>query len=514
MMASGEDRLQLAQPVPYAAESVGSRVVVRFGRPIEAELGGVVRILGTYVRTGDIGADGRSVVLTTAGNLSVRAFDLGNAVVLDLMETAERQAAKPAAASASPTASPAPAASARPTAPGPRGGEALGVRIGEHEGYSRVVFDWPRSVDYSVDQGGGATTITFDQVASPDLGSLRARPPRFIEGAESSQDGGRLKVVLRTPGTPQIRHFRSGTKVVVDVLAPAAGTPPAGRPAAPPVVAESRPANAQPAAPSASPSQPVHLPAAGLPARGGALSPPPVAGRPMSLVPVAQTAPDASGEPVAEAVRPISVGQVTPPLAGPAEGLAGPAKAAPTAAPAGATTLRFDRDEPVAAAVFRRAAILWVVFDRPKRLDIPALRAAGGNLIRGMEQMDVEQGTVLRIDTVAGINPSMRRNGLTWLLDFVKQPLQPQTPIQALAQATPTAVRGSSFRFPSPAPRWRSAIRRWAIPSSSYRSFPWDTAWEFPTSIPNFGCCRPSKGWWSARPSIPCGSALCAKASS
>lgn len=444
-------------PVPYTAESEGSRVVIRFGRPIETDLGGVVRVLGTYVRAGDLGADGRSVVLATMGNLTVRAFDLGSAVVLDLMEAGAQPQAK--AAAPAPAAS-SPAAAARPVVAGPRGGEApLGVRVGEHEGYSRVVFDWPREVGYSVDQAGGTAAITFDQPASPDLGSLRARPPRFIEGAESSLDGGRLKVTLRVPAASQIKHFRSGPKVVVDVMAPARGTPPPPQKAAP--TAAAAPSGPEPVQPPAKAGPAGVLPAATPPmaltavrAPGGALSPPPVAGRPTALVPVAPAPLAAPAEmPAPEAAQPISIGKLTPPQAGPA---GGPAKAAPTVAPAGAVTLRFDWKEPVAAAVFSRADILWVIFDRPQKLDVAALRAVGGNVIRGMEQVPVEQATVLRIDTVAGVNPSVRRNGLAWLVDFVKQPLQPQTPIEALAQTTPSS--GTRIFLPVPEPGAALAI--------------------------------------------------------
>jgi tetratricopeptide (TPR) repeat protein len=441
-------------PVPYTAESEGSRVVIRFGRPIETDLGAVIRVLGTYVRAGDVGADGRSVVLATVGNLSVRAFDLGSAVVLDLMEADAQPPAKAAGAPAAPPAASSPAPAARPAPAGPRGGEALGVRVGEHEGYSRVVFDWPRSVGYTVDQAGGAATITFDQPANPDLGSLKARPPRFIEGVDSSLDGGRLKVVLHTPVASQVRHFRSGPKVVVDIMAPAKGTPPP--------VAASSPEAVQPTVKGGS----AGVPPAGAPpmaltavkAPGSALSPPPVAGRPTPLVPVAPVSLAAPAEaPMPEAIQPISIGKLTPPQAGLATSLAeGPARAAPTVAPAGAVTLRFDWTEPVAAAVFSRAEILWVVFDRPQKLDVAALRVVGGNVIRGMEQVTVEQGTVLRIETVAGVNPSVRRDGLAWLLDFVKQPLQPQTPIEALAQTTPSA--GTRVFLPVPEPGLALAI--------------------------------------------------------
>lgn len=440
-------------PVPYTAESEGTRVVVRFGRPLEAELGGVVRVLRDYLRAGEVGADGRSVVLTTVGNLGVRAFDLGNAVVLDLLDAAGQSASSSSGArtAASPAAPPQ-AATARRAAAAPREGIALGVRTGEHEGYSRIVFDWPQRVGYMVDQAGGTVTIAFDRPADPDLRALRSRPPRFVEGVDSTRDGGGLTVVLRTPATSQIRHFRSGPKVAIDVMAPtpATATPPA-QPVAPPVAAESGGETPPPAAASVPAAVP---PAAREAARppSGALSPPPVAAKPMPLIPVAPSAPSPPAEPAASEVESPAGADGPPSLfRAPSEAApALPALAGSTVAPVGAVTLRFDWDEPVAAAVFRRADILWVAFDRPKEFDLAALHAAGNNVIRGIGQVPAEQGTVLRMETVAGVNPSVRRDGLAWLLDFVKQPLLPQTPIEAQAQATASA--GARVFLPVPEP--------------------------------------------------------------
>jgi len=123
---------------------------------------------------------------------------------------------------------------------------------------------------------------------------------------------------------------------------------------------------------------------------------------------------------------------------------------APPPGPIGAVNMRFDWGEPVAAAVFRRADYLWVAFDRPKQVDIDALRKAGGNVVRGIEQMPIANATVLRMDTVSGVNPTVRRDALAWILDFQKQPMAPQTPIEAKAQAG--QVPGARVFLPVPEP--------------------------------------------------------------
>ena len=72
----------------------GNRIVVQFGRPIEADVGPAVRALRKYLRAGQIGADGRSVTFTTVGDFGINDFDLGNAVVVDIVEN-EPTAAEP-----------------------------------------------------------------------------------------------------------------------------------------------------------------------------------------------------------------------------------------------------------------------------------------------------------------------------------------------------------------------------------------------------------------------------------
>ena len=121
------------------------------------------------------------------------------------------------------------------------------------------------------------------------------------------------------------------------------------------------------------------------------------------------------------------------PVAGAEVQISGALATAP-AGPIDAVALRFDWDEPVAAAVFRRAGYLWLVFDKALKVDPQALIAAGGNAIREVIQVPVERATALRFSTVAGVNPAIRRDGLAWILEFKKQALTPPTEIEVTVQ--------------------------------------------------------------------------------
>ncbi len=397
-------------PVGFSAERVDNRVQVRFGRPIEATYGGVARALRRYVSAVEPGPDGISVDLVLTGDWGVRSFDLGSAVVVDLLD----QTAEPAEAGPAPTA-----AEAAP----------VRVRAGEHTGYSRIVFDWPERVDYRVERAPGAATVVFGRSAPLAVQRLRARPPRFMSGfATEPRDDG-VAMTLTVAETSQVRHFRAGPRIVIDVTAPA------------------------PKAVEPTPPVPEAPPPAPAPA-------PPVTAEPAPAAPEPQPASEPQPAPEAQPAKPVVLAPPGDrPVAG-AEATAPPAAAAeaPTPeAPAGEVSLRFDWDEPVAAAVFRRAGGLWVVFDKGADFDLDALRAAGGNAVRDIRPVPAEGAAALRLDTVSGVNPDVGRDGLAWLLTLRRQPPTPQAVIETRVQ--PSSPVGPRIFLPVAEPGEAIAVR-------------------------------------------------------
>ena len=315
-----------------------------------------------------------------------------------------------------------------------------------------------------------AATVTFDRPARIGLEALPGRPAKFIGDAKARASAGGVAVTLSIPEASRVRDFRSGSKVVVDVLAPGTGVavpsaaktaaqPPAAKTAAQPPAAKPKPP-----APSASTQpRPSQAPAPRPPA-AGTPTPPPAASK-QATPPAAPK--QAANTPKVAASPPTSLVPDKPrPLTSPAAGEGAPASATPppppssasaAAAPLDAVTLRFDWPEPVAAAVFRRAGSLWVIFDQDAPVDVAALRTASGNVVRAIERVPTEQATVLRFDTVAGVNPGLRRDGLAWMLDFRQQPLRPPTTIEAEAQ--PNSPAGARIFLPVPEPGRAVAVR-------------------------------------------------------
>ncbi|MHB1205218.1 MAG: tetratricopeptide repeat protein, partial [Rhodospirillaceae bacterium] len=91
-------------------------------------------------------------------------------------------------------------------------------------------------------------------------------------------------------------------------------------------------------------------------------------------------------------------------------------------------------EEPAAMAVFRRADYLWIVFDRYKQMDIAKIAKEGAPNITFVEQLPYRNNTIIRMVTRPDFNPSTRRDGLNWILDFRSLPLRPTRALDVNAQ--------------------------------------------------------------------------------
>jgi hypothetical protein len=215
----------------------------------------------------------------------------------------------------------------------------VGVRTGDHAGHGRIVFDWPSAPAYRVEQREGAAILRFPADATVDLAGAR-RLPRNLLGVSAVEGGIELRLA---PGA-QIRHFRNGPKVAVDILDPTPESLAAARASASPPPAPVQAAVPQPAAasPPAAPTPAAPTPAAPTPAAPAPAAPPPTRAAlaeaaPTRLVPAPQPATAATATPAATPGPVAEPGRAPPVAAEPAPPR--PAPAAPVA-PVAATAPR------------------------------------------------------------------------------------------------------------------------------------------------------------------------------
>ena len=446
-------------PVIYSADVMNGELVLRFDRPVSGELRNLVRPLSHYVKSVAVSDDRRTATFPLARPISVKAYtNAAGAVVVDVSDSSE-PAATPASVAAVPSAeAPTPLV---PGAAAPATEKKLSpvelvplveVKGGEHGGFNRLVFTWPKSVDYKVEKSGNQATVSFSKPGHIDLQDLTPTLPSDItvQGVDNSGKG--AAITFNIPADARLRHFASGGKVVLDVVrsGDAHSQPPPA--AATPAAQDVQPPSLKPLGPEEKPQLPSETLAAGskpakTPEKIPEKTPEKVPDKAIEekAAPAAMTAP-AMPEPKFEHVqagveppKPIVLPeqakvQTEAPGSHELPSLAGAPDGAPVPRNADdkVYSLSVSWDKPAAAAVFKRAGYLWVVFDRHQQVDAKLLKRLGGDAVTFLEQLPSKDGTVIRMIVQPDYYPSVRQEGLLWVIDLTHQEAVPSKPIQVV----------------------------------------------------------------------------------
>ncbi len=369
-------------PVKFLAKISKDTLTVTFDRSIATSFEFVKRNLGRYIAEIALDEDGKSVIAKLNRPLRVRSFVNEQAVVVDLIDVS--------------------VATSGGVAAGSRGGSSnsdrskvsavvplLGVRTGEHLGFGRIVFDWTGAVVYNVGKSAGQVVVRFDRAARIDLAKLKANLPKPLSDVTSSLDRGRLAVRFAAPIDARIRHFRDGSKVVLDVLSGIERTAskiPKRRPA--------RERKALANSPGVASTKRAH--------------------GPLALVPK-----------VDRDLRPASKTKRKRRLRRHAKRF-GP-RAAIVTVNAQRTkndlAVTFNWRQPVAAAAFIRNGRLWLAFDAPARVALGPMRAAGKGIIERVEQYPQQGATILGFSVPARYEAHLTRDDVNWKLELKNRDL-------------------------------------------------------------------------------------------
>lgn len=383
--------------VDFTASVEGGRLVVAFTEPIDAALGPPVRALPDYLAAGRVEADGRTVSFDLKRPVSVRSFRNGNAVALDLSPApanAAPQNTPPPNAPPNVAPQPAPAA-AKPV---PSAGR-VRVQAADRPDQSRLTFDWPSPVGYSVKRDGAAVTVAFDKGGTPDLSALARAKLRNIQNVESyRQPDGALAVTFAVPQDAEVTDSAAGRSVVLAVGNPGsrAGLPKTDTP---------KPDTSKTDTPKPDAAQPAAAQPAPVPARDAPMVASTSSGRSATAANAAAATPAA-----------IPPAEAKPAPAAPAD-----AKSQPAAGPKG-PVLTFDTGGPASIAVYPRAGQLYVVFDRPMPIGAGKLSGPGSELMGAVEPVPATGGSVFRTKIGPMVWPSVDRQGTVWRIQSSARP--------------------------------------------------------------------------------------------
>jgi tetratricopeptide (TPR) repeat protein len=443
-------------PTGYSANIADQVLTVQFDRALQVDLSTVRERLGDYITQangpGAAGTAANAVSFQLTSPMSVTDFTNENSIVVDLRRSeATPQAQNPPVQSAQqPAADPAAQPFTQPVTQAAQAGAIdLPVRIGDHPGYTRIVFDWPQSVPYTVNQNGRAVTLDFGRAATVDVAALAQTLPPGIRVASVRPSGPGTAITLAVPEGSELRHFPLDQKVVLDVLATAeVRNQPAAALATDQLASDQAPQVAQP------PQEPPVQSAPAETAQESASADP----APADPEPVRDPVP-APEAPQAVASEPSAAEMAAMPGAPTQQDEAAtPPVEAPSGPPLFNFSFQWSGD--VGAAVFRRADNIWVIFDAATNLDLSPLRVEGAPVIERIDQLPIGGASVLRMQVPDhSVNASARREGFNWVVEFRRAPQRPLAQVPILADVTaeigpfltfPTDTPGRSFNVPDP----------------------------------------------------------------
>lgn len=188
----------------------GTVLSIDFGRKVGLTPQAVVQALPLYLSNGHAETDGQTYNFVLNGPVRLHTSTVGNQFAIDLA---------PASYKATPPDLPKP--------PGPAPiitDEAklplVKVRSGAYHNFTRIVFDWPSQVGYSVSHGPGMVTLRFNAQAKPDYSALDRQAPPWVKAAGWQMAGRDTVVEFHIDYASGYHDFRDGSHVVLDVLSP------------------------------------------------------------------------------------------------------------------------------------------------------------------------------------------------------------------------------------------------------------------------------------------------------
>jgi tetratricopeptide (TPR) repeat protein len=338
------------------------------------------------------------------------------------------------------------------------------VKVATQPTFVRYVFAMPEQVNVAPDRGDGRLTLNFDSAIKWDLADAAAVLPPTLKSIGTSADFDSSSVTFVLNGKPEVRSFREDRSIAVDVSLMAPKPPETLKPVAeqgrekqaaekPADKKETRAAVAAPSAAAPNIDAPETVPA-------NASAPVELAAPPAPPTVAPTIAPVSAPPPPAPLPAPVIAKAPTmpPPIDSPAK-VAPPGAPAPAAAPSGIAKtqappkappanpnapvvvdlhrsgdtmrLEFPFAVPTPTAVFRRADVLWLVFDTQAKIDAGALDSGDfKDMVRGVAVTRGADGeAIVRVKLARPQVAGLGADGPSWMLTIGDAGAMPTRPL-------------------------------------------------------------------------------------
>ena len=428
--------LKFDESVPTEAVIAGGILVIRFKNPVNVAVEQLSDALPKYIGSVRRDPDGMAVRMALAQKVNVNLMTAGERIFVDLLpegwsglppglppeivrELSDRALVAERALRMQKIAD-----EARKKPP-------VRVRASVQPTFVRFVFEMPEGVAVSSSLNMDSFVLSFASALTFDLADAKIAMPANIKSIDQKIDGETSKVDITLIGEVDVHAFREDKNYIVDVGFQQSEKPAAqmNLPQVPKssVAAENAPITAAP--PAVKPADIVSPTSENI-AREAK---PDATPKPIKE---AQSAPEqpatamasSPAAPQAEAVTQPAPAPATPTARVETQSGADPKAVAEAKRTSDDLRLMFPFKNPVAAAAFRRADSIWVVFDTDKTLDTDAIVREGSSIVADVTSFDLPRGKALRVRLARPQLATFSNDDRGWLLtiaDKIQSPSQP-----------------------------------------------------------------------------------------
>ena len=471
--------VHLTEEVESEVKLAGGIIVVHFRRPVDIPVEKLTSAASVVVGAARRDPDGKGFRIALSRKATVNSMAAGERLYIDLLPETWKGLApglpKEVIEELSRRAREAERAVRNHRQLAQRNERPARIRVATQPTFTRYVFELPDIIPVTSDRGTDDITLVFGARLKFDFADAKAALPPTVKAIEAFERKESVAIRFALTGKADIRTFREDKNYVVDVGS--ADAKEAVAPARPDDVSQlmsevaqksGMPAGVEPPQTMpASPPQPVAAAGAATPA------PSPTAQKAAQsphhhVAPASEKTAPAPQQPHAAGPSSAPSLSVTAPTTPPGVPHAAPASTSPVSekqemskvAPAlgiapregqQAVTAEFRRqadqmrlifpfEAPTAAAIFRRAGTLWMVFDTRGSVDLPPLGPETASMIRHVQGMALPDGYVVRVMLDRPRLIGAASEGNTWTVtigDNITDTVKPLTVIRSL----PNAVR-------------------------------------------------------------------------
>jgi tetratricopeptide (TPR) repeat protein len=448
----------------------GNVLIITFKQPVDIDVDRMAAQAPDYISAARRDPDGKAIRLALARQVKVNTLTAGEWLFVDLLpdtwtglppglpQDIVDDLARRARAAEEQVRKDHQIAQTKKLAP-------IVVHVASQPTFTRYVFAVSDQTEVTPERDKNRLILNFDAPLTFDLGDAQAALPHEVESISSEAEDQTALVRFILKVNVEVRTFRDEKGFVVDLVtskpkpvdlseisggAKASAAPPAIPAAKPSVEGEGGPADA--------PIAKSELPKSELPKSEPQKNDPPKSETPAAVA----VQPPQPPQPTPPAVPPVAPNNVAPdnaaPTPAPAPTAAAPVPAVPAVAapPAAAAAgeadapppaprragepgkvvvelvrqganlkLSFPFATPVAAAVFHRADMLWLVFDAKTTIALGALDGEASRTIRGYDFTQTADAAIVRIKLDRPHLSSVAADGPVWTVEIGDSVLAP-----------------------------------------------------------------------------------------